>query len=89
MPDEVFQTECMTELLSELDSSDVPEPRDQEEENEESVPALRLTCEEQLTATKEHHTGRLAMKVNLPVIDRTTKIWEERTPGFRSERVSK
>ncbi|OCB86300.1 hypothetical protein A7U60_g6612 [Sanghuangporus baumii] len=96
LPDEIFQSDCMTELVSELDSSDIPdEPGgsdENEDEDDEEMRAMKKESARRMLVKTEktiYHT-RLALHALLTEKERRqkVKVWEEKKPEFHSKKVS-
>lgn len=86
-PGEIFQTDCMSELLSGIDSSDVPVVAALETDTAASLVAKR---EAQVAAAQRTHLDLLAARANFSAQDALAKVplWEVKKPAFRSELVS-
>lgn len=89
LPDEIFQSDCMTDLVSELDSSEVSSDHCEEdyEEDEETLQAKKA---EKIEKAKLDHAATLRAHARLTPWERRAKVkvWEEKKPEFRSFEVS-
>ena len=79
--DEVFQSDCMTELASELDDSDMPSRSEHDEDVDEVIWRRNKKIE---------HAAMLNAHAALTDWEKRANInvWEEIKPEFRSAKVS-
>ncbi|KAL5476402.1 hypothetical protein ACEPAI_3407 [Sanghuangporus weigelae] len=85
LPAEIFQSDCMTELLSELDSTDIPNPSSDEGVSDED--------EEDDELKKREEVVQMARTIRFTVAGLTQRaqkvqMWEERKPAFRSAKLT-
>ncbi|KAL5521833.1 hypothetical protein ACEPAF_2581 [Sanghuangporus sanghuang] len=92
LPDEVFQSDLMTELVSGLDSSEISSPSSAEsaDEGDEIVPKS-LVRAEHVKARRADYYACLAAHASLTSTERRRKVklWEERKSACRSKKLDR
>ncbi|KAL5512435.1 hypothetical protein ACEPAG_3427 [Sanghuangporus baumii] len=92
LPDEIFQSDFMTELVSDLDSSEISSPSSAEsaDEGDEILPKS-VTRAKHVKARRDDYLACLAAQASLTSTERRRKVklWEEKKLACRSKKLER